>query len=82
MSEVIARAEEARTLLDHPAFVAIMAEIQEDAVSAFLNPSATPADLEAAHAKVRAVEAVKAAIQSRLDAETIQNRKDQHRGSD
>lgn len=82
MSEVNQRAAEARALIADPVFQAVIAEIREDAVSAFLRSSATPAEIEAAHQKVRAIETVMAALKSRTDAEAVAKKKDQHRGSD
>lgn len=76
------RAADARALIDDACFKAIIEEIQKDAVAAFLRPAATPAELEAAHQKVRAIETIQNALQSRLDAEAFQLSKDQHRGND
>ena len=82
VSDIKRRAAEARSLLDNAVFAAILSEIQEDAVAAFLRPTATPADLATAHESVRAVETIKNAIQARLDAEAFADKKDQHRGND
>lgn len=82
MSDIKQRAAEARSLLDNAVFSAVLSEIQKDAVSAFLRPTATPADLEGAHQKVRAVEIIMTALQSRLSDEAFADKKDQHRGND
>ena len=82
MSEIKQRAAEARSLMDNAVFQAILSEIQKDAVSAFLRPTATPADLEAAHQKVRAIEFIMTALQSRLSDEAFADKRDQHRGND
>lgn len=82
MSDVKQRAAEARSLMDNAVFQAVLSEIQEDAVSAFLRSSATPADLEGAHAKIRAIETIKNALQARLTAKAFADKKDQHRGND
>jgi len=82
VSDIKRRAVEARALMDNAVFAAILTEIEEDAVSAFLRPAATLADLEDAHRKVRAVETIKNALQARLDAEAFADKKDQHRGND
>lgn len=82
MSDIKRRAAEARSLLDNAVFTAILSEIQEDAVSAFLRPTATPAELEAAHEDVRLIEKITNRLQSRLDAEKFADKKDQHRGND
>lgn len=82
MSEATRKAGEARALIADPVFAAVVKEIQEDAISAFLRPSATPADIEAAHQKVRAIATIQTALQRRIDDEAVEQKKDQHRGSD
>jgi hypothetical protein len=83
MSDIKQRAAEARSLMDNAVFQAILSEILEDAVSAFKRPTATPADLEGAHLKVRAIEIIKNALQARLSDEAFADKKAvQHRGND
>ena len=83
MSDIQLRAAEAQALQDFDAFKAVSNDIEKDAVTAFLDPLATTAGIEAAHEKVRAVNVFRAAIQARIDAATFEKRKkdkDQHRG--
>lgn len=82
VADAYIRAAAARALIEDPAFTEVINEIRDDAVSAFLKTSATPADLEAAHQKVRAIETIMAALQSRLNDEAVQQRKDHHRGNE
>jgi hypothetical protein len=83
VSDIKQRAADARSLMDNAVFQAILSEILEDAVSAFKRPTATPADLEAAHEDVRHVEKIKNKLQSRIDAEKFADKKAvQHRGND
>ena len=82
MSDIKQRAFEARQLADYGPFLSIVDEILEDATSLFLNGSSAITEIARAHEAVRAVETFKAAIKSRLDAETVSDRKAQDRGSD
>jgi hypothetical protein len=80
------RANQARELLANDAFEQVMAEIRDDAVRLFLDAKSGIEALQEAHARVRAVETVHAALQSRLDEEAVEEKrdakKDQHRASD
>ena len=82
MSKITERAAEARALMADAVFQAVCAEILEDAVLAFKRPTAAPADLTAAHEKVRAVSIIQDALQVRLDAEAFEKKKEQHRAND
>jgi hypothetical protein len=82
MLDVYQRAIQARQLQDYEPFKEIAKEIQDEAVKLFLNPSSDINSLTRAHEAVRAVETFYAVIQSRIDAETIAERKAQHRGND
>lgn len=83
MSEIKRRAMEARSLRDNPAFKAVIQEIRDSAGQVFFDPHADVEDLTKAHAKVRAVETFLDALQARIDAEAIEDKKKGlHRGSD
>jgi outer membrane protein TolC len=82
MSKAEQRAAEARTLQGNSTFNAILDEIREEAKQVFLNPHSTIETIGAAHDRVRAVQIILDAIQARLDAEAIEQKKGQHRGSD
>jgi hypothetical protein len=75
------RALVARRLLEDEDLQALFAEIRDDATRIFLNASASAADLEAAHFKVRAVETVLNALRERLTDKAIEEKR-QHRGND
>lgn len=82
MSDVKQRAFQARQLQDYEPFKAIAQEILDDAISLFLNGASVITEIARAHEAVRAVETFRAVIQTRIDAETVADRKVQHRGSD
>lgn len=79
--EVKRRAQEARELLENEIFSQVMAEIRDDAVKLFLNANSGIDVLERAHEKVRAIEIVQKALQSRLDEEKREEAADAKRGS-
>lgn len=75
------RADEARRLLADEGLLSVLNDIRQSAAEVFLHPAATPEDIAAAHEKVRAVEFIRNALQSRITDETFEQRKrDQHRG--
>ena len=83
MSEIKRRAMEARSLRDNPAFKAVIQEIRDSAGQVFFDPHADVEGLTKAHAKVKAVETFLDALQARIDAEAIEDKKKGlHRGSD
>lgn len=82
MSKITERAAEARALSANAALQNVIADIREDAVQVFLNTSSTVEQREAAHDRVRAVQTILDAIQARVDAEKIEQKRDQHRGND
>ena len=73
---------EARRLLEDPVFQEIIGEIRENATGVFLNANCDITAREAAHEKVRAVQTVLDAIQSRIVAERIEKKRNQHRAND
>lgn len=81
MKAVSQLAAEARVLLGNPTFQAVLEEIRQPAVQVFLNASSKPEAIAAAHDRVRAVQIILDALQTRLDAETIEQ-KGQHRAND
>lgn len=77
------RAMQASRLRADEAFQNVMAEIRDDAISAFTNSGiADVAAREAAHGMIRALDAIEARLSAAQDAKTLQDKKDQHRGSD
>ena len=82
MSLVKQRAGEARRLLSDEVFQSVIREIREDATAFFLNSNCGIDELADAHMRVRATQIILDALQARLDAEAVQDKKDQHRGSD
>lgn len=82
MLDVRQRATQARQLEGYEPFREICAEIREEAVQLFLNPASGIDSIARAHEAVRAVETFMAAIQTRIDAEKVADKKAQHRGSD
>ena len=82
MLDVYQRAIQARQLEGYEPFKEICAEIREEAVQLFLNPASDINAIARAHEAVRAVETFIAAIQTRIDAEKVAEKKAQDRGSD
>jgi hypothetical protein len=82
MLDVHQRAIQARQLEAYEPFKEICEEIRADAVRLFLNPASDINALARAHEAVRAVETFIAAIQTRIDAEKVAEKKAQDRGSD
>lgn len=82
MLDVYQRAIQARQLEGYEPFREICAEIREEAVQLFLNPASDINAIARAHEAVRAVETFIAAIQTRIDAEKVADKKAQDRGSD
>lgn len=82
MLDVYQRAIQARQLAEYEPFKEIAAEIREDAVQLFLNPASDITAIARAHEVIRAIETFMAAIQTRIDAEKVADKKAQDRGSD
>lgn len=83
MSTVKQKALEARVLLNDPAFQNVMEEIRSEAVGVFLDASCDISRITSAHERVRSVQIVLDALQARIDAESIADKKEgQHRASD
>lgn len=83
MSEIKRRAMEARALLNDAAFQAVVDEIRNSAVGVFLNPASDAEALASSHEQVRAVQTFLDALQARVNAEAIEDKKKGlHRGSD
>jgi hypothetical protein len=82
MAVVKQQALEARELLNNPAFQSLMEEIRSDAVGVFLDASCDITRITSAHDNVRAVQTIFDALQARLDAEAIEDKKDRDRASD
>jgi hypothetical protein len=83
MLDIRQRATQARQLEGYEPFTAICDEIRNDALQLFLNPASDITAIARAHEAVRAVETFIAAIQTRIDAEKVADKKAQDRnGSD
>jgi hypothetical protein len=83
MLDVYQRATQARQLEGYEPFQAIAEEIRNSAVELFLNPASGIEAIAGAHEAIRAVETFMAAIQLRIDAEKVADKKAQDRnGSD
>lgn len=76
------RAAEARRLLADEAFKSVIEEIRGDAVSFFLTVDCDINQIADAHARVRATQIILDALQARIDAEAVADKKDQDRGYD
>lgn len=81
MSEIKAKAQSAERLLRNEDFQAIVAEIQSDAVALFKNAACDNITLERAHFSIRATQHIIDALQSRIAAAKMEQRK-QDRASD
>ena len=73
---------EAQSLMEFAPFCDIAEEIRKDAVGLFLNPASDIDAIAGAHERIRAVETFMAAIQCRITAGSLAEKKDQHRGND
>jgi len=82
MLDVYQRAIQARQLEGYEPFKEICNEIRNEAVQLFLNPASDITSIARAHEAIRAVETFIAAIQTRIDAEKVADKKAQDRGSD
>lgn len=81
MSEKAEKARAAEELLDNAVLKAVFQSIKEDACNAFLSPAVSSEEVMAARQRAQAVDIVKAAIQSVIDAAALE-RKRQDRGND
>jgi len=75
MSQIKQRAAEARALLANEALLSVLSEIKDDATAVFLNPFSGIEEIARAHEGVRAVETVLAALNARIDAQTVEDKK-------
>lgn len=75
MSMITQRAAEARRLLADETLLAVLSEIQDEAAQVFLNPHSAIEEIARAHEGVRAVATVFAALQSRLDAQAVEDKR-------
>ena len=82
MSDVQQKAIQARQLAEYEPFQAIVGDIRQNALDLFLNGTSVITEIARAHEAIRAIDMFMAAIQSRLDAEKVAQRKGQDRGSD
>ena len=82
MSDVRQKAIQARQLAEYEPFQAIVEDIRQGALGLFLNGTSAITEIARAHEAIRAIDLFTAAIQSRLDAEKVAQKKGQDRGSD
>lgn len=82
MSDVQQKATQARQLAEYEPFQAIVEDIRQGALDLFLNGNSAITEIARAHEAIRAIDMFMAAIQSRLDAEKVAQKKGQDRGSD
>lgn len=83
MSNEYERAEAAKELQQNDTFKEVMAEIRQAAVDVFTNPNATPDMIMTAHDKIKAVETVQNALETRLTELAFKAHKErQHLGRD
>lgn len=74
MSIIKQRAAEARQLLANESLLAVLSEIRDEAAQVFLNPFAKVEEIARAHEDVRAVATVFAALQTRIDAQAVEDK--------
>ena len=83
MSEIKRKAQESRDLAAYGPFIAIVDEIKAEAVQLFLNAGSDINAIERAHSRIRAVDVIMSAIQLRINADMVaEKKKAQDRGSD
>lgn len=80
MQTTFERAEEARRLLADEGLLSVLSDIQRDAAEVFLRPQSSLEEIATAHEMVRAVDVLRTALQARITDETIERKRDQHRG--
>lgn len=76
------RASHAKRLREDDAFVSFVQEVRSEQVATFLNPATSTEDREAAHQIVRAINRIEQRMAKAESDWMIQQKKDQHRGSD
>lgn len=80
ITEIRRRAQAARRLMEDADLTALLSEIEEEATAAFLVSRGDPALLTAAFEKVRAVQTLRNALQTRLSDEAVADKREQKRG--
>ena len=73
------KAADAKRLSEDPALCALLAEIEEEATAAFLASRGDPASLTAAYATAKAVQTLRTALQTRMDAGLVADDRGQRR---
>ena len=81
ISTVRRKAAEAARLLADEGLGDVLTEIEEEAKAAFLASRGDPASLTAAFEKARAVSTLRQALQTRMDAAAIADKREQKRGT-
>lgn len=73
------RAEDARRLSDDPVLREILSEIEAEATRLFLASGGNPASLTAAFEKARAVQTLRAALETRFADQTVADKRERKR---
>lgn len=83
MSEIDDQAAKAQALQENGAFIGLLNQIEADAIGVFVNGSAAPDMLSAAHDKIKAIAVIRTALQKQIDNKRFADKtKEQHRGND
>jgi hypothetical protein len=82
MSKVADRAAQAQRLLNDEAFLTVIEEIRSEAIGVFLDANCDIHRISGAHEKVRATQTILDALQERINAKLVEDKKDRHRGND
>lgn len=83
MTDVERRAARAKRLRADETFQQVIQELKNDALAAFVSSGAADtAAREEAHAMTRAISSIEGKLDGWIAAQTLANRKGQHRGSD
>jgi hypothetical protein len=82
MSSVADRAAQAQRLLQDEAFLSLIEEIRTSATEVFLDANCDIDRISKAHEQVRATQTILDALQERINAKLVKDKKDRHRGND
>ena len=81
MTDIRTRAAYARSLMDDARLTGFLQGIEEQAQADFLASRGDPAALTAAWRKADAVQTLRAALQSAIDAQTVADHSEKRRGT-
>ena len=83
MTETERRAARAKRLRGDDTFQQVIKELREDAIASFLNSGAQDsAARDEAHAMARAIAAIEGKLEGWIAAQSLAEKKGQHRGTD